>query len=224
MDVVRKIYHHLLLNKVYITNPGLYFGKTGCLLFFVHYAHLFEDDIHDEIVAEIIDDLFAVVGSVSALDIQHGLCGIGWGMEYILQNRLMEGDSDEILADLDKTIVNRDVKTISSHPDFADILRYVAVRLTSPCGGGTELPFPHNYLMELYNAVGHPERTADVNIHDANTVKKTLETGRFTEKPIGLTDDMLGQVSLNRFPLVLSGLCNGLSGLGIKLMLEKDKK
>jgi len=220
--IIQKIYNHLLLNKIYLTNPGLYYGKTGCLLFFAHYARLFEDDVNGEIVSEITDDIFASVGAETAMGIQQGVCGIGWGVEYILQNRLMEGDSDEILADLDQMILRKEVKTIVSHPDFTGIVRYVAVRLTSPCGGGTDIPFPQDYLTELYQAAAnHPASMSDLSIqNDINTIRKTMAAGRFSEKPLVLSCDMLGQVSIDRFPLIPLGLYNGLSGLGIKLLLE----
>jgi len=221
IDSVQKIYNHLLLNVAYIANPGLYSGKTGCLLFFAHYARLFEDDVNNEIVSEIIDDIFASAGNLSSLNIPDGVCGIGWGVEYILQNQLMEGDSDEILADLDKMIYSRGIKTIVSQADFIGVLKYIAIRLTSSCGENKNIPFPHNYLLELYQAAKDPEKMPDFAVNnDVDIIKKVLEKGRYRRKPLGLSPEMTGQVSLDKFPLVPLGLHNGLSGLGIKLMLE----
>jgi len=226
INPIQKIYNHLLLNLAYINNPGLYRGKTGCLLFFAHYAKLYEDSVDDEIVSEIIDDVFASVGALPVLNIPDGACGIGWGVEYILQNRLMEGDSDEILADLDKMIFSRDIKTIASPADFSDVLRYIAIRLTSSCGENSKMiPFPRNYLLELYQAAKDPARMPDFAVNnDVNTIKKVLEKGRFRRKPICLSPEMTGQVSIDRFPLVPLGLHNGLSGWGIKRMLENHSK
>jgi len=130
-ETIRKIYHHLLLNKAYISDVGLYFGKTGCLLFFAHYCKCFKNVIHEEIVSETIDEIFSQLVNISSFSMRNGLCGIGWGIEYLLQNQLMEGNSDEILEELDSKIFNKDIKFIESHPDFADILHYVVIRLTS---------------------------------------------------------------------------------------------
>ena len=225
IDTIRKIYNHLLLNIAYVNNPGLYSGKTGCLLFFAHYAKLYDDKVNDEIVSEIIDDIFSTVGKISELNIPDGVCGVGWGVEYILQNQLMEGDSDEILADLDKMIFSRDIKTITSQADFSDIIKYAAIRLTSSCGGSKNIPFPRNYLLELYQAAKHPARIPDFAANnDLNVIKKVLEKGRFRRNPLCLAPEMTGHASIEEFPFISLGLHKGLSGFGIKLMIESCNK
>ena len=223
-DKIRKIFNHLLLNVIYISDIGLYFGKTGFLLFFAHYAKLTVDDVDDEIVAEIIDDIFHSVGNLSSMSIPDGVCGVGWGVEYILQNKLMEGDSDEILADLDKMIFSKGVESILSNPYFTDILRYIAIRLTSLCGKSKDIPFPRNFLLELYQSAKDQNKILDISINnDFNIIKKNLEKGRFRRKPIAITQEFTGRASIDTFPLVPLGLHNGLSGLGINLLLELQK-
>ena len=218
MDILKRIYYHLLLNESYFSSIGLYFGKTGCLLFLAHYAKLLNDSVLDEIVLEVIDEIFEKAVSVNTMDIPTGLCGIGWGVEYILQNKLMEGDSDEILVELDDIIINKNTRLISSESDFSDILKYIVIRLTSISGNGTEIPFPNDYLMGLV----HDSRKIDTEDikHHARTIQKIIENGRYKERPIILTNEMLGTVSMEGFPFVALGLKNGLCGLGIRIMSE----
>lgn len=45
------------------------------------------------------------------LDFKEGLCGIGWGIDYLIHHGLLEGDPDEILEDLDKLIFSCDIET-----------------------------------------------------------------------------------------------------------------
>ena len=41
---------------------------------------------------------------LSSTNFRDGLAGIGWGIEYLLQNNYYEGDSEEILEDVDNVI------------------------------------------------------------------------------------------------------------------------
>jgi len=218
-DTLIRIYNHLLINVEYLSNHGLYYGKTGCLIFFAQVARLFDDEIADEVVVELINEIFSSIGNIFSLNIPDGLCGIGWGVEYILQNQLMEGDSDYILADLDKMIQNNQIETVISSDVLADVIQYVAIRLTSICGLNRDNPFPCSYLLELYQAAQNTKIISDFSINNyINIIKKVLEKGRFRRKPLILTLEMTGQVSFDKFPFIPLGLHNGLSGLGIKLL------
>jgi len=220
---LEKIFNHLLLNVFYLKNQGLYYGKTGCLLFFAHFAKLYNDEVTDEVVSEIIDDIFASVVNIQELGIPNGLCGIGWGVEYMIQNQLMEGDTDDVLVNLDRVIYSKEIKTVASCPDFSDILKYITVRLTSCCGESKNLPFPRDYLSELYQTAKKQADIQDFAMgNEVNILGEILEKGRFRRGPVSLTPEMTGQASIDKFPLVLLSLHNGISGFGIKLIIENS--
>lgn len=42
----------------------------------------------------------------SPLSYGEGLCGVGYGLEYLLQNHMVEGEADEVLSDIDTLVVN----------------------------------------------------------------------------------------------------------------------
>jgi hypothetical protein len=190
-------------------------------LFFAHFAKLYNDEIADEVVSEIIDSIFASVGNIHELNIPNGVCGVGWGVEYLIQNQLMDGDTDDILADLDRLIFRQDIDAVASSLYFSDILKYVTVRLTSCCGESKNLPFPRDYLSELYHAAKMQASIADYAVNNySGIIGEILEKGRFRQEPIKLTPEMTWQASIANFPVVLLGLHNGISGLGINLMME----
>ena len=222
---IQRIYNHLLLNTFYLSDYGLYRGKTGCLLFLAHYAQQHEGDINDEVVSELIDGIFSAVPKIPSLCMQQGICGIGWGVEYILQNQLLEGCSDETLGDLDALILKKEAKTIANSLHCADVLRYIAVRLTSSCAVTSALPFPPNYLLELCRLIENGTQPVDAAMQsDVAVIKKSVEEGRFSLPPIHLTDEMIGKVPIAQFPVVGLGLHNGLSGLGVKLLLDNQNR
>ena len=84
------------------TTLGCCHRKMGIVLFLYHYAQLvnngvimeFADELLNEIIDEMHDDL--------PFDFANGYCGIGWTIEYLLDNHFIESNSNEILMDIDK--------------------------------------------------------------------------------------------------------------------------
>ncbi|MFR5871025.1 MAG: hypothetical protein ACLUEV_04710 [Alistipes sp.] len=62
--------------------------------------------------------MFDMVHENIPINFVDGLCGIGWGVEHLIQNALLEGDSDDVLEDIDKKIIERDplyIEELSLH-------------------------------------------------------------------------------------------------------------
>lgn len=96
----------------------------------------------EEIINEIHDEL--------PIDFANGYSGIGWSIEYLLHNRFVEEASNEILTDIDRKIMERDVRRITDRQLFhgtEGILHYVIFRLYR-CG--TDTPFDNEYLEDIY--------------------------------------------------------------------------
>ena len=221
---LRRIYNHLLLNVDYLTDPGLYFGKMGCLLFFAHYAKKYNNKINEDIVSDISEDIYSSIMRPVTYSFERGICGIGWGVEYLLQNELMEGDPDDILNDVDRTILNRDIRKVTpnAYIEVIGIIKYVVTRLTSSSGNTSVIPFPVDYLSELYQTICMLNRNAIFDLHQEEVIiSENLTNGRFLGKPISLTPDMFGEsVDFSNFPFIPLGLKNGLSGIGINALLK----
>ena len=93
---------HLILSYHFAPNAGLLNGKMGGVAFFGQYAKHTGKAYFREYAEELLD----------------GLCGIGWGVEHLIQNALLEGDSDDVLEDIDKKIIERDplyIEELSLH-------------------------------------------------------------------------------------------------------------
>ena len=85
---------------------------------------------------ELLDEVFDMVHENVPIDFVNGLCGIGWGIEYLLCHSLMDGDADEVLEDIDKKIVERDplyVRDLSLHTGVQGIHSDVCCRPFVPC-------------------------------------------------------------------------------------------
>lgn len=102
--LLEQIAAHLIVNSSFLTNLGLYHGKMGIVLFFVHYARYADNVLYEEYAGDLLDEIFEDIHAGFALDFENGLSGIGWGILYLLKNEFMEGDPDEVLSDIDQKI------------------------------------------------------------------------------------------------------------------------
>jgi hypothetical protein len=102
---LKKIVAHLLLNSHLCTTPGLYYGKTGIAIFFFHVYNYTLDETLEERGFQLLTEIQPLIHEHFPLDYSTGLSGIGAGIEYLCRNGLVKGDSNEILEDFDKRIL-----------------------------------------------------------------------------------------------------------------------
>jgi hypothetical protein len=103
-DRLRRIANFLLLNASFIDNLGLLNGKMGIAIFFYHYSRYTQNKIFEDYAGELIDEIYEEINVNTPINFSDGLTGIGWGVEYLVRNNFIEGDTDEVLAEIDNTI------------------------------------------------------------------------------------------------------------------------
>lgn len=134
---------------------GLYNGKMGYVLFFFHCARHLDNLWFEEYAEDLLDEIYSDVTLETPLNFFNGLCGIGWGIEYLVQHGFVKGCTDEILADLDEKVMRTDPRRIedsSYETGIRGIAAYVCSRLSSPRSTGSTLPFDSLYLEDLRGA------------------------------------------------------------------------
>jgi hypothetical protein len=85
-------------------NQSLMHGNTGICIFFNHLAQKTGNPEYQKTADDLISEVFTNLTSLSPPDFENGLAGIGWGIEYLVQNNFAEGDTDEILGEIDNNI------------------------------------------------------------------------------------------------------------------------
>ena len=98
---------HILEEQVNeLGDIGLLTGKTGIALFFLYYSRLTGEEAYSQGGVDIIADILDTVNSEQVMHTYcSGLCGIGWAIEHVVRNDLVDADSDELLSGLD-TLLN----------------------------------------------------------------------------------------------------------------------
>lgn len=94
----------LLLNASFIDNIGLMHGKMGIAIFFFHEARNTNSKIYQEYAEELIDEVYEAISTSTSIDFENGLAGIGWGIEYLVQNGFLDADTDEVLEEFDNSL------------------------------------------------------------------------------------------------------------------------
>ena len=90
----------LYINMQYVTDNSLLKGKMGLVLFFYEYGRYTGKHIYTDIADIMLDE---IIESLSFNE-DEVIAGIGWGVQYLIKNKFVEGDSNEILSDIDDRI------------------------------------------------------------------------------------------------------------------------
>lgn len=200
---LQRMIHHLILNASYISDLGLYHGKMGIVLFFVHYARTTGNRRYDDFAGDLLDELYAEIHAGTAIDLESGLCGIGWGIGYLLLNGFMKGNPDEVLGEVDRIIMKKDLRRMddfSLETGLAGISCYIRMRLDLSKRFGCPLPFDEAYLSDWKRATSR-ERQMEEEL-----LKIILSKNDF-DPTTGIKNWKLG-------------LSEGCGGYGLKMILK----
>lgn len=134
---------------------GLWNGKMGVAITLLHWAQITRKAEFEGIAIELIDVVYENLSYQQSFSFANGLCGIGCGVEYIVENQFMGGDSDEILLDIDRVILNiinaRSIKGMGLKDGICGIGFYLYCRLKRKMQNESKLQTLHNkeYLIYL---------------------------------------------------------------------------
>ena len=155
--MLTRIANHLIMNASFLTDLGLYHGKMGIVLFFAHYGRYTGEILYDDFAGELLDEIYSEIHTDMPINFESGLCGIGWGIEYLLENGFMEGDSNEILSEIDAKIMERDlrrIKDLSFRTGLEGISCYIQKRIDSTFRKKDTMPFDDIYLSDWHTVAG----------------------------------------------------------------------
>ncbi len=225
--IISQIVPFLLINYSHVTDIGLMSGKMGGVLFFMSYARKTGIAAYSDYCDELIEDIYGHINAGMTVGLYNGLSGIGWAIEFMLKNGLAEGDSDELLVEIDNFVMEHNPLRMSDRSlasGLAGILFYVVARLKSHERNNPDKPFDRQYLASLKTAI----RSKSFSDED--------------KVPLGLVEEfddiLLGKVNYSELPLfpdfmladtpevlddmasIPIGIHRGLTGYAIKEFLK----
>ncbi|MEY8707660.1 hypothetical protein AALK94_10060 [Bacteroides faecichinchillae] len=152
---LKEIIDNQILNGSFSTDQSLLNGRMGLSLFFFHCSRLLHNRFYEDFAGELLEDICLHLPFDLAVDFADGFCGIGWAVEYMRRQGFVEGDTNEILKEIDGKVMERDLRRTadtSFEHGLEGIVSYVRARLDSPRRESNELPFDTDYLEDLKNA------------------------------------------------------------------------
>lgn len=144
-----KLIEYLIINNVNVVNSGLYHGKMGIAICLCEFGRYIKNDIYWDLAGELLDEIIYEINVDTPITFENGICGIGWGIEYLIRQKYMEGEADEILEELDARVMQIDISRIedfSIETGLGGMAFYMIARLTSVDRNIRNIPFDSGYL------------------------------------------------------------------------------
>jgi len=163
-----RIARYLMLHGSFCDSLGLLTGKTGIAIFFYHYARYTGKRIYNDFAGELIEEIYKEINVNTPLNFKDGLCGIAWCIEYLIQNGFVDADPDEVLEDLDKRIMEWDVRRITDYSletGLAGIACYVISRIENR--EKEHAIIRPDYICNLIEALKRKKENVDPALMDA---------------------------------------------------------
>lgn len=217
------IINHLILRSPYLPDTGLFNGKTGIALFFLHYYRTTRHPVFEDHAFDLVDDVCGNLQKDMPLGLEGGLCGIGWGLEYMIYQRFMDGE-DDLCGIIDSAVKERNPRYITDFclkSGILGILHYIFIRIKNT-GDEKDPPFDRQWLSDLQvtlqsHLIGKPD--AELK-KAAGKLDRYLKTGNMDYEPdaIGFcTKKITVHGKISSLP---PGLHDGLSGYMLKQTLK----
>lgn len=221
------INQHIILNAFNLNDPGLFRGKMGIILYFYIFSRYHNEQIYEDFASELLLDLFGEINTQIPFFLDDGLCGIGWGIEFLVQHNYIPGETNEILSDADQYIMQIDpMRLVDDKMDkgLLGLVHYVTTRLTSMARNHT-IPFDPGYLKSLYNIIVEKEQISPRNLHPIFKEYTDYYQQPYSKKiefDLSLLDGSpeittINELNIRTYPL---GISNGLSGVCLKKIIS----
>lgn len=200
-QILERIANHQILKSGSLDNLGLYNGKTGIVLFFYHYARYTKNSLYHDFADVLLDDLCNEIHELLPITFSNGISGIAWSVNYLINQKFVDGESDIILKELDEMIMKQDIrriKDLSFETGLEGLYTYIKVRVL----GNSE-------NKDIFDPVFLQEASL---VCEDFTLKKDKEILKYI-----IGESKIDLENINQAQL---GLKNGCSGFGLKLIFS----
>jgi hypothetical protein len=89
-----------------LNDAGLLYGKTGICLYYYISGRVYSNQQFTKYAEGLLDEICKNLPSTN-INFDFGLGGIGWAIEYLVQNKYITGNTDEILQDIDVLLLKQ---------------------------------------------------------------------------------------------------------------------
>lgn len=107
--------HKLIIDSNELNDIGLFDGKMGIILSLITYSRRSKQKCIEDMADFFMEQLLDKITNVSPLSFSNGITGIGWGIEYLIQNGYMSGCGADICMEIDKKLISCDIRRVDDY-------------------------------------------------------------------------------------------------------------
>ena len=183
--------HKLIVDSIGMSDIGLFDGKMGIILSLITYSRKTKHKAIEEVADFLMNQVLNNMTNISPLSFTNGLTGIGWGIEYLIQNGYMPGCGADICMEIDKKLMSQDIRRVNDFSLEQGIygwLHYIVAHIQGANRCGKQV-FDRMYIIDLISRLKE---------YAANSA--TSE--EFNNLHYVLKDVLNGATDVYKFPLV----------------------
>jgi len=100
-----RITNTLLLRANSLDNIGIMHGKMGIAIYFFHLARIKKCTLYEDFAFDLVEEIYEKANSQSPRNLENGLAGIGVGIEYLVENKFIKANTNEVLEEIDNEMI-----------------------------------------------------------------------------------------------------------------------
>lgn len=140
-----------ILTSLFMKDYSLMNGQMGCAIFFALLSRVTKNHWYEDFAGELLDNICQNITNQTPVNFASGLCGIGWGIEFLKYKGFIDDNTDDILLEIDNAVMECDIRRIreiSLETGLIGILAYVNFRLITR-RDSSYVPFDKDYLSDI---------------------------------------------------------------------------
>ena len=182
--------HKLIVDSIGMSDIGLFDGKMGIILSLITYSRSNKLRCVEEMADFLMEQVLDSMTDISPLSFSNGITGIGWGIEYLIQNGYMPGCGADICTEIDNKLMSCDIRRVddfSLEHGIYGWLHYIVAHIQGANRCGKQV-FDRMYIMDLLT-----------KLHDCSSKNET--TYEFKALRNMLIEVLNGATDVYKFPL-----------------------
>lgn len=224
-NLLKLIAYRIITQFHTVTDMGLIKGQIGLIIFLFHYAQYDSNQMIKDLALIHLDNLCEKIDGRLSTNFHSGLCGIGWGIEYLSQAGFIDEEIDDFLSEIDQKVreINFDrINDFDQNFGLGGIVQYINARLVGKIKNSEDV-FDSKLIsqlkMKIRTIISRKIFECDSFDIYINFLHKKQEISTVSLYDIVFISHKIEEYSLANINNVDLGL-EGLAGLGLNLILE----
>ena len=169
--------HKLIVDSIGMSDIGLFDGKMGIILSLITYSRKTKHKAIEEVADFLMNQVLESMTNISPLSFSNGLTGIGWAIEYLIQNGYMPGCGADICTDIDNKLMSYDIRRVgdfSLENGIYGWLHYIVAHIQGANRCGKQV-FDKMYTINLVSKIKEYSENSTISEEFSNLLAMLIE-------------------------------------------------